>query len=239
LQLNPPPDSGKIIVGLVDTALQPLGNDLDKFLLKPLSAAGDAQLDPNSPSHGTAMAETILRSLESITKGSTSVQILPVDVYGPNPTTSTFDVANGIVMAVNGGAKVINLSLGSDGDSPFLRDLISHVSAKNIDLFAAKGNQPVTTEFYPAAYQGVTAVTAIDQGQVAPYANRADIPEVGAPGTSVVYYNNQPYYVTGTSVSSAYVSGLASGYMDATHRSTADARTYIQNTLTVKQGGGK
>jgi hypothetical protein len=239
LQLKPPPDTGRIIVGLVDTAVQPLGNDLDKFLLKPVSVAGEAQLDPNSPSHGTAMAETILRSLEAMTKGNTSVQILPVDVYGPNATTSTFDVANGIVSAVNGGARVINLSLGSDGDSPILRDLIKDVSSKNVDLFAAKGNQPVTTAFFPAAYEGVTAVTALDQGQIAPYANRADIPAVGAPGTSVIYYNNQPYYVTGTSVSSAYVSGMAGGYMDATHKGVADARTYIQNTMAVKSGSGK
>ena len=90
------PATGRIIVGLVDTAVQPLGNGLDSFLLKPISVAGDAQLDPNAPSHGTSMAETILRSLAAMTKGSSSVQILPVDVYGPNPTTSTFDVANGI-----------------------------------------------------------------------------------------------------------------------------------------------
>jgi len=238
LQLKPPPDSGQIIVGLVDTGIQSLGNDLDKFLLKPLSAVNSpAQLDPGSPSHGTAMAETMLRSLETITKGNTSVQILPVDVYGANPSTSTFDVANGIIMAVNGGAKVINLSLGSEGDSPFLRDLIKEVSAKNIALFAAKGNQPVTTAFFPAAYDGVTAVTAVDNGQVAPYANRAEIPAVGAPGTSVVYYNNRPYYVMGTSVSSAFVSGLAGGYMDTTHKGVSDARIYIQNTMAVKPAG--
>jgi len=34
LQLKPPPDSGRIIVGLVDTAVQPLGNNLDQFLMK-------------------------------------------------------------------------------------------------------------------------------------------------------------------------------------------------------------
>ena len=38
------------------------------------------------------MAETMLRALEMMTKGSTSVQILPIDVYGPNESTSTFDL---------------------------------------------------------------------------------------------------------------------------------------------------
>ncbi len=137
LQLKPPPADGRIIVGLVDTAVQPLGGNLDSFLLKQLSVAGEAELDPNSPLHGTAMAETILRSIQAMTKGSSSVQILPVDVYGPNPSTTTFEVAKGIAEAVNGGARLINLSLGSDGDSPFLHGVIQDASAKNIVFFGA------------------------------------------------------------------------------------------------------
>jgi subtilisin family serine protease len=61
-----------------------------------------------------------LRSLEIVTKGNTSVQILPVDVYGPNADTTSWNVARGIVEAVNNGANVINLSLGGGGDSVVL-----------------------------------------------------------------------------------------------------------------------
>jgi Subtilase family len=236
LQLKDPPATGRIIVGLVDTGVQQLGNGLDSFLLKAQSVV-DGQPDPNSPSHGTAMAETILRSLESNTKGSTSVQILPVDVYGANETTSTFDVLNGIVLAYNGGAQVINLSLGSEGDSQSLRDLIKQLSDKNIVFFAAKGNQPVTTPFYPAADPNVYPVTALDpNGQLASYANRADIPSIPAPGTSIIYYNGKAYYVTGTSPATAYVSGGFAGYMDANHKTTAEALPVIQSRLTTTPG---
>ena len=234
LQLKTPPDTGRIIVGLVDTALQPLGNGLDSFILKQLSVAGDAQLDPNSPSHGTSMAETILRSLADITKGSSAVQILPVDVYGPNATTSTFDVANGITIAYNNGARIINLSLGSDGNSPFLQDVIQQVSAKNVVLIGAAGNTPVTTPFFPAAYPEVMAVTAFDQGHLASYANRGSFISLGAPGTSVIYYRNQPWYVQGTSASAAFTSGMAAGYMDTTHNSASQAQTFLRNNYGVK-----
>jgi hypothetical protein len=234
LQLKTPPETGRVIIGLVDTAVQTLGNGLDSFLLKAQSAVAESTIDPNSPTHGTGMAETILRSLEATTKGTTSVQILPVNVYGSGETTSTFDVANGIVLAYNGGAQVINLSLGSEGDSQTLRDLIQQLSAKGIVFFAAKGNQPVTNPFYPAADPGVTPVTALDNGQLASYANRADIPSVGAPGTSVIYFDGKAYYVMGTSVSTAYVSGMAAGYMDTAHKSAGDAQTFILNKLTVK-----
>jgi hypothetical protein len=234
LQLKPPPSDGRVIVGLVDTALQPLGNGLDSFLLKAISVAGDAQLDPNSPSHGTSMAETILRSIASMTKGSSSVQILPVDVYGPNASTSTFDVANGIAQAVNNGATLINLSLGSSGESSFLHSVIQDASSKNIVFIGAAGNQPVTTPFYPAAYPEVMAVTAIDQGQLASYANRGSFVSLGAPGTSVVYLDSQPYYVTGTSASAAFTSGIAAGYMDSTHNSASQMQAFLRSKFGVK-----
>ena len=238
LQLKPPPADGRIIVGLVDTAVQPLGGNLDSFLLKQLSVAGEAELDPNSPLHGTAMAETILRSIQAMTKGSSSVQILPVDVYGPNPSTTTFEVAKGIAEAVNGGARLINLSLGSDGDSPFLHGVIQDASAKNIVFFGAAGNTPVTTPFYPAAYKEVMAVTAIDQGQIASYANRGSFVLLGAPGTTIIYYNNRPYYVMGTSASAAFTSGMAAGYMDATHNGTSNMETFILNMFGLNKGSG-
>ncbi len=234
LQMRPPPDNGRVIVGLVDTVVQPLGNGLDQFLLKQVSVAGSAPLDLSSPSHGTAMAETMLRSLQEITKGSTSVQILPIDVYGGAPETSTFDVANGIIQAVNGGAKVINLSLGSAGDSPFLHDVVKEATAQNILLIGAAGNEPVTTPFYPAAYPEVKAVTAVDQGQLAPYANRGSFISLGAPGTSMIPFGNLSYGVEGTSVSSAILSGLAGGYMELNRANTSQAQNFLQGNFGVR-----
>jgi hypothetical protein len=239
LQLKDPPASGRIIVGLVDTGVQPLGNGLDSFLLKQESVV-DGQPDPNSPSHGTAMAETILRSLEANTKGSTSVQILPVDVYGSGETTPSWFIPEGVVKAYNGGAQIINLSLGSDTDSPMLRDLISQLSDKNIVFIAAKGNTPVTSPFYPAADPDVFPVAALDSnGQLASYSNRAPIPSLAAPGTSIIYYNGQAYYVTGTSPAAAAVSGGFAGYMDANHKTTVEALPVIQSRLTTTPGAGK
>jgi hypothetical protein len=233
LQMKPPPDTGRVIVGLVDTAVQPFGNNLDQFIQKQVSVAGNAQSDPNGLNHGTAMAETILRSLDAATKGNTSVQILPIDVYGPNASTSTFDVANGIVQAVNGGAKVINLSLGSDGDAGFLHDVVKAAAAQNILMIGAAGNQPVTTPYYPAAYPEVNAVTAIDQGQLAPYANRGSFVSLGAPGSNIVPYGNLAYGVQGTSVSTAFVSGVAAGYMDSTRANTQGAQTFIRSKFGI------
>jgi hypothetical protein len=239
MQLKPPPADGRIIVGLVDTAMQPLCGDLNKFLLKPISVAGEGQLDPSAPSHATAMAETVLRSVQAMTKGNTAVQILPVDVYGPNASTSTFDVANGVVQAVNGGARIINMSLGSQGDSPFLHSVLQDVKKQNIPVFAAAGNEPVTTPFYPAAYPEVTAVTAIDQGKIASYANRGSFVSLGAPGTSIVCYDGASYFVVGTSPASASASGTAAGYMDFTHKGVPQMESFMQSSFGVQMAPGQ
>jgi hypothetical protein len=239
LKLNPPADSGRVVVGLVDTAVQPLGNDLDKFLAKSISVAGEANSDPNSPTHGTSMFQDILRGAAGTTGGSSSIQVLSVDVYGPNANTSTFDVMAGIVQAVNGGANIINLSLGSPADSQFLHDLIQQVTAKGIPVFAAAGNSATSQPFYPAAYPEVISVTAGNNGQLAPYANYGNYIKLIVPGSAVVYFNNNAYVVSGTSTSSALGSGLAAGAADFKHVSTSTAANALLNTPTFQFTPGK
>jgi hypothetical protein len=235
LKLNPPSGNAQIIVGLVDTPIQSLGGNLDAFMLKALSIAGDATVNPNSPTHATSMAATILTSLQTATGGSTSVQILPVDVYGNNPQTSTFDVALGIAKAVNAGANPINLSLGSPTDSSLLHDVITQASQKGIVFFAAAGNEHVATPVFPAAYTEVTSVTALDRNNnIAGFANYSPTVDIGAPGASAFYFNSKPYYTAGTSVSSAYATGMAAGIADAGKKTIGAAQTLLLNNLALK-----
>jgi subtilisin family serine protease len=103
-------------------------------------------------------------------------------------------------------------------------------------FIAAAGNQPVTTPFYPAASPDVLAVTAIDNGQLASYANRGPFVSLGAPGTSIVYYQGQPWIVQGTSASTAYVTGVAAGNMDTTHNSASQTQAFLLSHFGVKIG---
>jgi hypothetical protein len=233
LQLKPPSDSGKIIVGLVDTAVQPLDASLNDFLLKQLSVADGTQADGDSLTHGTAMAETILRSLEAAEQGSSSVQILPVDVYGSSTTTTSWDVANGLADAVNNGANVINMSLGGSGDSTFLDSVVQSVEQEGIPIYAAAGNDAVSTPEYPAAFLGVISVTAEQQGELASYANFGPWVEMAAPGSSVAFLGGQAWEVEGTSVSTAYMTGLAAGTADTTHQTWAAIQTALAKAYPV------
>jgi hypothetical protein len=235
LQLNPPGNSGKTIVGLVDTEVQPLDSSLEKFLLKQLSVAGDASPSSSDITHGTAMAETILRAMGIAGQGATSAQILPVDVYGSSADTTSWNVALGIQAAVNGGATVLNLSLGSSGDSWVLDTMVQQAINDGVQIFAAAGNQPVSSPTYPAADPGVMAVTAVDRGLIASYANYGNFVDLGAPGNSIVYFDNQPWLVQGTSVSTAYMSGIAAGIKAATSQTWPQIDASLKQTFPVPQ----
>ena len=224
----------QVVIGLIDTSVGSLGNNLDQFVNKPISVAGDPTPDAQL-THGTAMADTILRGIGANTTGGTTVKLQPVDVYGPNETTSTFDVANGIYQAIqNYNANVINLSLGGTGDSPFLHKLIQDGVKQGVVFFAAAGNQPVTTPTYPAAYPEVEAVTAGNgPGQVADYANRGSFVDLMLPGTSIVPYDGQSWAVTGTSTSTAFASGIAAGLADSSHNCPGGVVSQVQSKFGV------
>jgi hypothetical protein len=192
--------------------MQSLGSQLDPFLLKAVNVTGDTTTpSATDPTHATAMAQTILRAV-SQQGTSSSVRILPVDVYGASETTTSWNVALGVQAAVDGGATVLNLSLGAATDSPILDSIIQQALAKGVVIFAAAGNQPVSTPTYPAAIPGVNAVTALGApGQLASYANFGSFVEMALPGASVVYLGNQAYVVQGTSPATAYATGVAAG----------------------------
>jgi thermitase len=218
------------IVGLIDTGVQSLGSQLDPFLMKSINVTGDAtDLTSTTPTHATAMAQTILRGVaqqstsampmaQTVLRAaaqqgaSSSVRILPVNVYGNSETASSWNVALGVQAAVDGGATVLNMSLAGSTDSAVLNDIINQALARGIVIFAAAGNQPVNTPNYPAAIPGVNAVTALGApGQLASYANYGNFVEMALPGSSVVYMGSQPWVVQGTSPATAYASGIAAG----------------------------
>jgi hypothetical protein len=239
LKPNTATDPHRLVVGLIDTSVQAQSSGIKDFLLPGISVAGEAQANDTSPTHGTSMAETILRGVSVAPQGAdgtTSTRILPVDVYGASPDTTTFDVANGIYAAVKNGATVINMSLGSTGDSPFLHEVIQEAHQQGVMFVAAAGNEPTTAPTYPAAYSEVLSATAADKnGNLAPYANRGSFVDVAAPGGNVIYFNNQAYLVTGTSTSSAYVSGLAAGLATSSGQSLTDVQAEIMKSLAVKK----
>ena len=227
LNLKPIKDGDGVIIGLIDSAVQ----GSDPFLIGNLSVAGESALDPSHPSHGTAMKSALQQGMASAYGADSSgsgVRILSVDVFGNNEGTTTFELSKGIYEAMKKGATIINMSLGGDGDTPFLHEPIKIGSAKGVAFIASAGNTPTTDPTFPAAYDEVIAVTAGDgRGGLASYANRGAFVDVIAPGTTLITFNGKTYRVTGTSPAAAYISGLIAGTADASGKSPAAAATAV------------
>jgi len=227
--------NGKFLIGLIDTTVQKKGTPTDSFLLSPISIAGDSKAPEDQPTHGTAMAETLLRGLAAaLDKTAADIRVLPLDVYGQNDSTTTFEVGLGIQTAIENNVKIINLSLGGSGDSPFLHDLVKRARDQGIIIFAAAGNTPDGGPVYPAAYPEVIAVTAGDRsGNIAQYANNGDFVDIVAPGTSIITFRGQAYLVSGTSASTAFASGLAAGLALEHGASMDNIEKILRQTLAI------
>lgn len=231
-------DKDRIIIGLIDTAVQPVGPSYEAFLLPSVQVAAGT-VSTTEISHGTAMMETILKGVGMVEtrSDSTAVRILPVDVYGANETTTSWDVALGINAALARGATIINLSLGSNEESPWLKMIIANATRDGALFIGSAGNTPVTTPTFPAAYPEVLAVTAGNsRGQLAPYANRGNFIDAMAPGSSYVQYGGQNFIVSGTSPAAAYVSGIAGSLWGLPGYTPAMIRAKIENQLGYRPG---
>ncbi len=241
LQPDVSPATDKVVVGLVDTAVQPNGTALGPFLEPAISVVDGPAPASETITHGTAMGETILdgiaRALDE--RGDPShpvpIAIVPVDVYGGAETTNMFDVARGLVEALGQHANVVNLSLAGESDSALVDRVIHLATAQGVLVFAAAGNTPDTSPTYPAADPGVIAVTAADaQGTIAPWANHGTFVDAMAPGMNVVRVDDRAWLGTGTSFSTSLVSGWAAGLMAASRQSpaTIGAQTLLRWTMT-------
>jgi serine protease len=89
----------------------------------------------------------------------------------------------GIVYAVDNGAKVINCSWGGGGGSRFEQEIINYATSKGALVVAAAGNGR-TDEFHsPSGYKYVLSVASVDSNDVkAGYSNFGETIDVCAPG---------------------------------------------------------
>lgn len=210
LNLKPLKDGDPLVIGLIDTGVQKTGGAYDDFLLPGISVAEPSTAaSATEPMHGTSMFEVLLKSIDAFSNdGTTSpVKVLPVDVFG-NGSATTFEVAEGIAQALKSGARIINLSLGSEGDTPLLHDIIQQGAAAGAVFVASAGNMPTDAPTFPAGYPEVISVTAGESPTtLASYANFSPVNDAMAPGVARIQYGGLTWIVNGTSPAAAFFSG--------------------------------
>ena len=165
---------------------------------------GDGFID-EAAGHGTHVAG-IVRLV------APAAQIMPLRVLDSDGQGNSFIIAEAMLYAMENGADVMNLSLGTTHQSQFLLDVVEQVTARGIVVVAAAGNLNQDTPQYPAAAACALAVTAIGPGHAkADYANYGTWVDLVAPGERI--YSTYPDGVfawwNGTSMATPFVSGQA------------------------------
>lgn len=166
--------------------------------------------------HGTAIASIIVGhgQLQGI---APDVELLAIRAFKETDPksgaarSSAFYLSKGISAAIDRGARIINLSLTGPQDRLVAHTVEQALMAK-IAVIAAAGNAgPGAPPAYPAAQAGVIAVTATDNGDhLYRYANTGPYVTVAAPGVDILVARPKGYgYLSGTSMATAYVSGLS------------------------------
>ena len=165
--------------------------------------------------HGTHLAGIIAAQTNNkigIAGIAPNARIMPVKVLDKNGYGSYANVAEGIIYATNMGARIIELGFGGTGSSELMQSAINYALAHNVLIVAAAGNTGNATAYYPAAYYGVIAVSALDaHNNPASFSSSGDDISLSAPGVGIIstgLSNNYPY-MSGTSMASAEVSGVA------------------------------
>ena len=120
--------------------------------------------------------------------------------------------ASAIVYAVDNGARVINMSWGGRERSFVLRDAVDYAYARGVLMVAASGNGSEDASIFPAGYRKVISVAATEQHKQKFYqSNFGASIDIGAPGNVILstHINNRYRPLSGTSMATAHVSGVA------------------------------
>ena len=189
-----------VTVAVVDTGVT-AGADGFTNMLGGWDFADRDDRPDDADGHGTHVAGTVCQATNN-GYGTVGVApdatLLPVRVLGSGGSGSLADVADGIVWAVDEGADIINLSLGAGGGARALEAAVQYARDSGVLVVAASGNDGRGTVSYPAAYDGVLAVGAVDfDGARAPYSNGGSALDLVAPGGDTSVDANRDGYVDG------------------------------------------
>jgi hypothetical protein len=204
-------------IGVVDTGFDETHPAFTKRAVKPtIVMRPEGNAAPNW--HGTSVLSLLAGAPKSSTPGLIpNANFLIADIFFKDDRglaqTDTVRILEALQRLDEKGAQIINMSLVGPRDELVRRRIVDMSTRKGVLFIAAAGNDGKDAPpGYPAAYEEVIAVTAVDSmRQSYADANRGSYISVAAPGVKIwtAYPGNKEAMVSGTSFAVPFVTAIA------------------------------
>ena len=204
-----PVDDSAPRVGIVDSAVMREHPALQDVVITDRDFAVHAGMRPQT--HGTAVASLVAAS------SGNSAAIWSASVFFQLPNHAPGATAESIVAALDWlvaeQVDVVNMSLAGPGNR-VLEAAVAALVARDVTIVAAVGNNgPSGEPLYPAAYDGVIGVTAVDRrNRIFRHANRGEHVDYAAAGVDMRVADSTTggwRIESGTSMASPHVAVVA------------------------------
>ena len=227
--------SGPLAIGIVDTAVAVAHEALRSAMI--------AQQDfvpfdaPRPSAHGTAVASILVGDSTSLQGRLPDARLYAAAVFFEDEAGEAIATTESLVEALEWlraeAVPVVNMSL-SGPPNVVLESALDIVTGAGTIVVAAVGNNgPAGEPLYPAAYERVVGVTAVDaKNRIYRYANRGRHVMFAAPGVDVKVAIDDGRYraETGTSMAAPYAAAIIAGSLAAKDARPQDVLARLKAT---------
>ncbi len=241
-------NAGNTKVCVIDTGYTLSHADLPNSGVTGYAFSGHGTWNSDGNGHGTHVAGTMVALGNNdgvvgvLPSGQAGVHIVKIFNNSGNWTNAS-NLIQGIQSCKDAGAKVVNMSLGGSSSNQTENTAMTNFYNGGMLLIAAAGNAGNTSLSYPASYNAVVSVAAVDSSRnLASFSQRNAQVELAGPGVAVnSTWNNGGYNsISGTSMASPHVAGVAAlVWSNHPQCSAAQIRTALNNTAQDRGTAGR
>jgi len=231
-------------IGIIDTGIDSNHPDLRGALAGAINTMDGVSSFKDDNGHGTLVAGVIAARDNNIGVVGVAPEGMLYVARALDETGSgnLSDVIEAIEWCLDQGVDVINLSLGTSTQTASLQRAVDAASRAGVLMVAAAGNAGPedNTVVYPAAYDTVIAVGAVDQENLVPgFSSRGPEVDLVAPGVAIrsTWPRRRYREADGTSLATPFASGTVALYASLFPAYRAEALGALLERSTVELTG--